>query len=81
MKATNTSSSKDSLIIKEGPMTRTNKVGQKNEGLLAQATIDETLINTSKSTSFMLGSEKDLKWINLIQATNEGGQPNNYAVT
>lgn len=59
-KAMKASPSKDPLIVEKGPMTRSRakRVKEAME-LIAQATVDETLIKASKSTSFML-----------IQATN-----------
>lgn len=49
-------------------------------GLLVQSTMDETLILTSKRTSFMLGLEKITKWINLIQVLDEEAKQVSYAV-
>lgn len=56
---TEASPDKDSLIVEEGSMTR-SRVKRVKEAmrLIAQSTVDKTLVVASKGTSFMLGSKE-----------------------
>lgn len=44
------------------------------------ATMDETSIMASKETNFMLSSEEESRWINLVQATVRDNGDFNYAI-
>lgn len=75
-----TSKYNDPLTVEEELLTRsrTKKV-KKVMKLLIQATVGETSITTSKRINFLLDMEEEVRWINLVQATDGGTEEVNYA--
>lgn len=65
---TKASSSRDPLIIEEGPMMRPRaKRVKETMGMLVKTTIDDAMLGTQNGVSFILGPKSEETWINIIK--------------